>query len=572
MSYLENFNNFDPSNCKPAESMENFRGIPQTVEVREENGKKCLYLEMAEKEHWSRRGIIMRENLRLDGEMTVEAKVKPMGDLDGMIELWLLGDNGKQVCLKLRSGCYGSVKEVTACIGKDVKHSYSKKQFSFNKWYYLHIQLKKDETVMALLDVKRKVLWKYAFAIGSLFESFDIALGQEMGCPDPDKAPWHMKAYVGEIRTAEAVEALNGEFEVKKPDVEAVIKAAMSGDALTNALDYAAFLRANEFTPDFHGGHDNNGFFTMYSKENVSYLMISGREDDFCGPWTIWFNFNDFGDGDGVADELKETAWKHASNCGKCHPGWADCGCGKRTIFGKDFDHLCHSPLMFTNPDAKTLEHVKKLMLLLKPNIIEMQKKRAAEAAISLEKGKKALVEYESAITNKQPEDIDLTTMTESGSIDVKYIDGKMSIYNNTGDESANCGMVTPKWFNGPVKIELRAKTDSTNIRLYYCYGEMIINWECNLDELRIHDVATSKEFGYHDVGRVPCDEFVDIEWLIGRDVMAVKVNGELRHAGVHYPYIEKLKEPDNEIGSRVRVTSDFGSTVTVESLRVTEL
>jgi len=200
------------------------------------------------------------------------------------------------------------------------------------------------------------------------------------------------------------------------------------------------------------------------------------------------------------------------------------------------------------------------------------QENEKLKADLSTEKGKTALVSYEATLTNGKPVDIDLTTMSQSGSIDVKYDDGTISIFNDTGNELANCGMFTEQWFNGPVKIELRAKTDSTNIRLYYCYGELILNWESNLDELRIHDVATSQEFGYSGCGGVPVNEFVDIEWLIGRDVMAVKVNGELRHAGTHYPYINKLKEPNNEIGSKVRVTSDFGSTVTVESLRVTEL
>jgi len=35
-------------------------------------------------------------------------------------------------------------------------------------------------------------------------------------------------------------------------------------------------------------------------------------------------------------------------------------------IFGRGFENRCHSPLMFTNPDADTLERLKKLMLLLK--------------------------------------------------------------------------------------------------------------------------------------------------------------------------------------------------------------
>ena len=72
---------------------------------------------------------------------------------------------------------------------------------------------------------------------------------------------------------------------------------------------------------------------------------------------------------------MKETVWAHTSVCGqeKCHEGWKDCGGGKKTIFGREYDNLCHGPLKFTNPDVKTLENIKKLLLLLKPDIDNIQ-------------------------------------------------------------------------------------------------------------------------------------------------------------------------------------------------------
>ena len=68
----------------------------------------------------------------------------------------------------------------------------------------------------------------------------------------------------------------------------------------------------------------------------------------------------------GFRDDIKKAVWEHASPCGKCHTGWEKCGCGDKSIFGKVFENLCHSPLMFNDPDAYTLEIVKKLILMLK--------------------------------------------------------------------------------------------------------------------------------------------------------------------------------------------------------------
>jgi len=49
--------------------------------------------------------------------------------------------------------------------------------------------------------------------------------------------------------------------------------------------------------------------------------------------------------------------------------------------------------------------------------------------------------------------------------------------------------------------------------------------------------------------------------------MMTLKIDGELRHASDHYPYIEKLAKGELS-PSPVGVGTACGSTVTVESLR----
>ena len=150
----------------------------------------------------------------------------------------------------------------------------------------------------------------------------------------------------------------------KKPrTIEEQIGHVLTGDAQKNALDFIAFLQANKISLDSNG--DNEGWAVGgIVGESIGFMLVNGAPD--CpGPWTMWFNSCDFGDGGNINDDLKETVWAHASPCGKCHAGWEDCGGGNRTIFGREFERLCHSPLMFTNPGGKTLENMKKLILIL---------------------------------------------------------------------------------------------------------------------------------------------------------------------------------------------------------------
>jgi len=109
--------------------------------------------------------------------------------------------------------------------------------------------------------------------------------------------------------------------------------------------------------------------------------------------------------------------------------------------------------------------------------------------------------------------DIDLSTLKQydnahaSSAANVSHSNEQITINTNCCDDGIYSGANSERWFNGTVKIELRAKTDG-GIRLFY-----------------------------------------------------------------HYDYIKTLAEDTSyELCSPVRSNGMFGSTVTVESLRVTEL
>lgn len=149
-----------------------------------------------------------------------------------------------------------------------------------------------------------------------------------------------------------------------RPLIEDKINNLLTGDALKNALDFVAFLRENQLLLDSNGDGEGWAVGGLVG-DSVGFMLVNGAAQ-MPGPWTIWFNSCDFQESGLTDDELKETAWAHANACGHCHAGWRDCGGGERTIFGKTFDRLCHSPLAFTNPGAQTLERMKKLILMLK--------------------------------------------------------------------------------------------------------------------------------------------------------------------------------------------------------------
>ena len=166
---------------------------------------------------------------------------------------------------------------------------------------------------------------------------------------------------------------------------------------------------------------------------------------------------------------------------------------------------------------------------------------------------------------------IDLASLIPQSNTEHKFEGGLLN-FTVSGDKS---GMVTPRDFKCPVRISLRAMTDNQNLRLYYGNSFLIFNWEAKVNAkiLPVKDIKGENVYKYYGCGRIPVSEFVDIEWTIGRDIMAVSVNGELRHAGTDYDYIRAFaEEPGYAPSFPVRVATVTGNNITVESLHVTEL
>ena len=181
----------------------------------------------------------------------------------------------------------------------------------------------------------------------------------------------------------------------------------------------------------------------------------------------------------------------------------------------------------------------------------------------------------EKIFTQYKPVEVDLTTMINSGNFELQYENGLMKIIN---DRTGN-GMKTSQQYKLPLKIELRVKCDGQTC-IKFAKGLVLFNWHAGRTTLFTRNIENGDYVDYKNRGEIPADEFVDIEWILGREILAVKVNGELRHIENESGYIKALEEnPALDLSSAITVSngndSFFGhidSTMIIQSLRVTEI
>lgn len=88
----------------------------------------------------------------------------------------------------------------------------------------------------------------------------------------------------------------------------------------------------------------------------------------------------------------------------------------------------------------------------------------------------------------------------------------------------------TPDELAVPVRIDVIAKVEKNNLRLYFGEkGELIFNWELNNRELRYHDPATGRHHGVANQGSLEPGRWATITWLIEPRRATVLVDGKRR-------------------------------------------
>ena len=157
-------------------------------------------------------------------------------------------------------------------------------------------------------------------------------------------------------------------------EIENILCKALDGDAQSRALDFFAFLSAGEMLLERGKGYweDKLYWSAKYEDEYVCCVFINDSDDKSeAEGWTIWTDdsgvnwFSDYP----LNERMKKIVWNHVDICADCG-GCKNPGGSHKTIFGKDFDHVCITAMKFVNPDADTLECLKKLVEIRKSSIL----------------------------------------------------------------------------------------------------------------------------------------------------------------------------------------------------------
>jgi AraC-like DNA-binding protein len=150
------------------------------------------------------------------------------------------------------------------------------------------------------------------------------------------------------------------------------INEKLEGDELRNVMDFINFCYENDLPINANkkvdgwavGGIDGRsiGFLHVHFGNETTWTLYSKH----CDFETKYCDFDSE-----ETKGLKDFVWKHVYYCRqeKCHDGYKKCGGydGRysETIFGKRFEKLCHSPLVFYSPSAEDLVNIKKLFKIL---------------------------------------------------------------------------------------------------------------------------------------------------------------------------------------------------------------
>jgi len=146
--------------------------------------------------------------------------------------------------------------------------------------------------------------------------------------------------------------------------IENAIKEKLTGEKQKNTLDFITSMQDNGFS--FIGWLNEDGsvggWDPTYNGKGFGCVLVTDKFMFFIG--LDW----DCKHSETTDEELKKFAWTHVTICPQqpCKPPYCENNKNQWTIFGKEYESTCHSPLQFIDPDAKTLDNIKKLLLATK--------------------------------------------------------------------------------------------------------------------------------------------------------------------------------------------------------------
>ena len=163
--------------------------------------------------------------------------------------------------------------------------------------------------------------------------------------------------------------------------------------------------------------------------------------------------------------------------------------------------------------------------------------------------------------------EVDLSSLANNDNLEVNFTDG-LAVIKSANDAHT---LRTTQEFSIPLKVEMRAATDSADIVLD-AGGRFMFNHRYMPDMIAIFD-SVDGDVSFHDAVAISPNEFVDIEVILGKQAIIIKINGKIQYFDGNDKYIAAFREnPAYTLSVAVGVGAAYGSTVTIESLRITEL
>jgi len=139
--------------------------------------------------------------------------------------------------------------------------------------------------------------------------------------------------------------------------------------------------------------------------------------------------------------------------------------------------------------------------------------------------------------------------------------DGERIVYDRGHDGYLH----TTEKFNFPIMVKMRARTDSTNIRLSYSKADIIFNWEMAVDHPFGSDI-NGKDIHLKGL-YIPARYYADIVWVLDRTEMAIIVNDDVKF---HRTGMDTSEA--NEVCEHVNIAAAWHSTVSISELEIFEL
>ena len=110
------------------------------------------------------------------------------------------------------------------------------------------------------------------------------------------------------------------EQKTPNPQIEDIINEVLAGEMRKDALDFAAFLHANDFQMEFNPNEYEKGKWTGaiggVVGDSIAYMLIHPGTESL-SPWVIWQNDCDFDyDSSPTSEMLKKFIWNNLNQCG----------------------------------------------------------------------------------------------------------------------------------------------------------------------------------------------------------------------------------------------------------------